>query len=419
MLLVASTPNNAIEARSALQDRLQSRRNEIEQTVLTRVFAVADSVEAADPEYVEGIKAAVGAAIDYGFAAIRLGEHRSPAPPPVLLAQARLAARSSVSLDTVLRRYFAGYALVADFLVEEAERSSAFSGPELQGLLRSQAALLERIVAAVSEEHARESAIRLSTNQERRAERVDRLLAGELVDTTELSYDFEAHHVSVIACGMGAMELLRGLAGDLDRRLLAVRREGEVVWGWLGGNRAIGSSEVRRLASTVIGPGQALAIGEPAHGLVGWRHTHQQARAALAVVLRGSESLVRYADVALLAAVLKDQLLATSLTELYLTPLKTERNGGEVLRETMRAYFAARGNITSAATALGVKRQTVTNRIRAVEERLGRDLNTCAAEMEAALRLEELNCGRPAPSRYAKTHTLPERARVPVSEADG
>jgi hypothetical protein len=41
---------------------------------------------------------------------------------PILLVQARLAARSDVSLDIVLRRYFAGYSLLGDFLVGEADR---------------------------------------------------------------------------------------------------------------------------------------------------------------------------------------------------------------------------------------------------------------------------------------------------------
>jgi hypothetical protein len=406
------------EARAAVQARLYARREEIEQAVLTRVFAVSDSGGTPDTEYTEGIRAAVAAAIDYGLAAVRLGELRSPAPPPALLAQARLAARNGINLDTVLRRYFAGYALVADFLVEEAEQAGTLSGPELQQLLRSQAALLERIVGAVSEEHARESATRLSTTEERRAERVERLLAGELIDVTELPYDFEGCHVGTIVSGPEAVGTLRGLAGSMGRRLLAVRREEGAVWAWLGGRRPIDPVELQRLASVAIRPPLSMTIGEPASGLAGWRLTHQQARAAVPIALRGPEPVVRYADVALLAAVLQDRLLATSLRELYLVPLEGERDGGEMLRETMRAYFATSGNISSAATALGVRRQTVTNRLRMIEERLGRDLNTCAAEMEAALRLEDLTLGgHSAPFRQVKPHTLAAQANAPVSEA--
>jgi hypothetical protein len=58
--------------------RLERRRVEIEQAVLTRVFAIADPVEAANPEYLDGLRAAVGAALEYGVAIVRLGEKRSP-----------------------------------------------------------------------------------------------------------------------------------------------------------------------------------------------------------------------------------------------------------------------------------------------------------------------------------------------------
>jgi DNA-binding PucR family transcriptional regulator len=118
--------------------------------------------------------------------------------------------------------------------------------------------------------------------------------------------------------------------------------------------------------------------------------THQQASAALPIALRSPEPFVRYADVALLASILQDDLLASSLRELYLDPLERERDGGEVARRTLRAYFAAERNVSSAAVALGVKRHTVTNRLRTIEQRLGRPLNDCASEVDTALRLEDL-----------------------------
>ena len=71
---------------------------------------------------------------------------------------------------------------------------------------------------------------------ERRRECVKSLLAGELVDHSELEYDLDAHHLGLMAKGEGALEGMRELALRLDRRLLAVRREEEPVWAcWLGG----------------------------------------------------------------------------------------------------------------------------------------------------------------------------------------
>jgi hypothetical protein len=309
----------------------------------------------------------------------------------VLLAQARLAARNNISLDTVLRRYFAGYTLLGDFLMQEAEDSELLGGPALKRLLRAQATLLDRLVVAVTEEHTRESENRPGSAEQRRVESVEGLLAGELLDTAELHYDFDIHHLGAIATGPGAGEAIRDLAKTLDRRLLLVRRSRGTVWAWLGGRRRLDPDHFRSLVSSALPTQVSVAIGEPAQGLAGWRLTHQQARAALSIALRSPQPFTRYADVALLASMLQDDLLVTSLRELYLDPLSTDRDSGAVLRKTLRAYFAAQRNITSAAAALGVTRKTVASRLRAIEQRLARPIDTCAAELEVALRMEEMN----------------------------
>jgi DNA-binding PucR family transcriptional regulator len=108
------------------------------------------------------------------------------------------------------------------------------------------------------------------------------------------------------------------------------------------------------------------------------------------VAQRGPQHLVRYADVALLASLLGDDVAATSLQAIYLAPLQVERDGGAVARQTLRAYFAANRNVSATAARLGVKRHTVTNRLRSVESAVGRPLEACASELEAALEIEEL-----------------------------
>jgi hypothetical protein len=384
------------EIRSGLSARLQARREEIGQAALTRIYAVGDPSLARDPEYAEGLHAAVSAALDYGLAVIEGGEERAPAVPAVLLTQARLAARNSVSLDTVLRRYLAGFTLLGDFLIEEAEASDALKGPTLKRLLRAQSALFDRLIAAVTEEYMRESDGRQGTAEQRRAEQVRRLLDGDLLNTSELEYEFDAHHLGAIATGAGAAGAIRDLAGGLDCSLLRVCPAEGTVWAWLGGRRPLDPEQLTNLVpSGSVGP--SLAIGEPGKGLAGWRLTHRQARAALPIARRSRCSPVRYADVALLASILQDELLVTSLCLLYLEPLAEDRDGGAVLRETLRAYFVADHNVSSAAAALGVNRHTVTNRLHAIEERLGRPLSSCTAEMDAALRLEDL--GYPAMSQ--------------------
>jgi DNA-binding PucR family transcriptional regulator len=110
----------------------------------------------------------------------------------------------------------------------------------------------------------------------------------------------------------------------------------------------------------------------------------------LSIAPRRESKVVRYGEVALLASARSDQLLVTSLNELYLAPLEAERDGGAVLRETLRAYFAAERNISAAASKLGVTRQTVKNRIQVAEERIGTSLSGISTDMKIALLLDAL-----------------------------
>jgi hypothetical protein len=377
------------DARALVTARLRERLPEIQAAVGTRVYAIADPHEVADPAYVEGLKAALAAAVEYRLAVLELGERRAPAVPEVLLAQARLDARDGVPLDTVLRRYFAGNSHFGDFLAEAAERAEV-PASTLRELLREQATLGDRLLAAVSAEHAREAGNRPSSAAERRREVIKRLLAGELVDHSELGYDLGGHHLAVMARGEGAEELMRELADRLDRRLLAVQREEEAKWAcWLGGRSELDPAAAMRVLAEIAPPGVFVTVGETGEGLPGWRFSHLQAKAALAIAERRREPVLRYADVAVVASILRDDLVATSLRQLYLEPLAQTRDNGKVARGTLRAYFAAERNISSTAAALGIDRRTVRNRLSAIEVQLGRPLTGSLADLEIALRLDE------------------------------
>jgi len=373
----------------ALVGRLRGRRTEIERSILAGVHAVTDLSEAAGADYVRGLEGAVCAAVDYALVALEQSEGHPPPVPAELLAQARLAARNGVSLETVIRRYFAGFALLSDFLMQEVQEGAVESS-DLQHLMAALSGVLDRLVAAVSDEHARAGGGSSGAIEERRASQARRLLAGEPPGVADFSYDFDAHHLGLVAQGPEAVEAIRELAIVLDRRPLIVS-VGEARWAWLGSMKATDPIELREYTRRNWAPQLRLAIGEPAEGLEGWRLTHRQARAAFAVAQRGSERIVRYGDVTILAAVLRDELLVQSLRQLYLDPLARERDGGKALRETLRAYFAADRNVSSTAAALGVTRHTVSNRLRAVEDRMGSPLHELGPEIEIALSVEQLD----------------------------
>ncbi len=381
-------------ARRECSDRLRGQRTEIEGAIFERVRVVSGASDFLDPEYAQGFRAAVSAAVDWGLSSIEVGQERVlPTPPPVLI-QARLAARIGIGIDVVLRRCFAGYSIFGDFLLDALE-AAGLRGAELQQVLSEQATSFDRLVVSVSAEHAREAVVRLDSPEKRRAARIERLLDGEDLDTAEFGYDFHGCHVGAIAVGQGAEKMTRALAAELDRTVLLVRRDDGKVWAWLGGRDAPDRPALEKSIRSSGSAGVSFALGEPSHGYAGWRLSHRQAKAAMPIALRSPEPVVHYGDVALLVSILRDDLLAASLRDLYLVPLSRERDGGEVFRQTLRAYFSAEGNVSSAAAAVGVTRQTIINRLQAIEDRLGRRLSSCGAEIDAVLRLNELGCSLP------------------------
>ena len=398
--------------------RLRERREEIVRAIFARVReAVPDPAAERDVTYMEGMREAVMAALDYGLDGIaRIGSDartgsdgviagepwRSVPIPTQALAQARRSARGGVSVEATLQRYFVGHALLWDCVLEEADRV----GPEsrtLREMSRAQSALLERLTAAIAREHDEERKRMGRSREQLMAERVRALLAGrgegigQGSGELEPGYDLDGAHVGAIARGAGAHEALRRLALELDRRLLSVAQGEGTVWAWLGGRRAPAMCELEHAAGGLTLE-VVLAVGEPALGVDGFRSTHEQAQAALAVALRRPRALTRYAEVALVASALKDELLARTLIEVYLAPLEDSRGGGPVLRETLRAYLTTELSVSSAAAALGVDRKTVSSRLRTIEERLGRSLHPCPAELTVALLLEEVGDGGCAPA---------------------
>ncbi len=412
-------------------ERLKTRRQQIEDAIYARVReAVPDTVEDGDVEYEEGLRAAVGASVEYALTGILRGEEGSASVPipAQTVAQARRAARSGMRVEAVLQRYFVGHSVLWEYVMEEADHVGCNNGV-LREMSRVQSALVERLTAGIARAHEDEREEIESSREGHAAQLVRALLAGKRVDVEgrELGYPIEAEHVGLIARGSGAREAMRGLAGGVDRRLLCVASGEGTVWAWLGGRVPLRMDELQRTVATLPGmwrdgdrggrvgaqvngangtggadrvksepvadppsAGVTLTVGEPARGLEGFRLTHRQAQAALAVSLRRPRALTRYSEMALLAGALKDQILARTLVDTYLAPLEDARGSGPVLRETLRAYLGAERSVSSAAATLGVVRKTVTSRLRTIEERLGRSLRPCPAELEVALALDEM-----------------------------
>lgn len=375
--------------RAAVVERLRARSAEIENAIFSLIRRLSEPVGDEDSAYIVGLRNAVVEAVDYGLKCMERDEEWSVPIPPGAVDQARRAARLGVGLDIVLRRYSAGSRLVEEFAVKEA---MGLSGEALPQLLSSWNLGTDRLMEAVAEAYRDELALVKRSDPQKQAERIMHLLGADgPAGATVIDYDFDAWHVGMILVGPGTDVAVRVLAERLGFRLLEIEREEETVWAWLSGIRQPRVADVERILSDRMPTQASAAIGEPRHGLEGWRLTHREAQVALQVLLQRPKRLVRGRDVVLLAGMLRDETLVRALLDTYLAPLEEDVHAGPVLLETLRAYFAAAGNAAAAAVELGVTRHTVQRRIRTVEQKLGRLLYTCQAELEVALQIDELN----------------------------
>jgi len=336
----------------------------------------------------DGIWITVTAALEYGLTALGSQVPGEVTRVPFqLFAQARMAATNGVGLEIVLRRYAAGHNLLVDAVLEEAIDGEVCAA-QLRDAIGSLASGFDRILKAVAEEYTRE--VMTSRHKTGHHGLVRRLLAGEQLDLSVLDYNFGDHHLAMVGSGAAVSDAFSSLARRLDCELLLATPYEHAAWAWFASASAFDDDELALVASFPWPPGSAVACGEVCEGLPGWRLSHRQAAAAHLVAKRNAANFARYPDVALLACALQDNLLASSLRRTYLLPLERERDHGTAAKETLRAYLAASRNVSSAVAALRIHRRTVSSRLTMIERRLGRRLDKHCAELETALRLDEL-----------------------------
>jgi hypothetical protein len=130
-----------------LAARLAARRGEIAAALFLRICDPGfDAAGREDPGYLRGLRETAAALLDYGLEGIGRG---GVAVPPQAVEQARRAAVAGVGLDTVVRRYLVGHAVLGDFVLQEVGRGG-FGAGRLRAVASTQALLLDRLMPLVT-----------------------------------------------------------------------------------------------------------------------------------------------------------------------------------------------------------------------------------------------------------------------------
>lgn len=383
------------EARRTFASGLQSRQPEIEEELLLAIpAALRDPLAGADADFTSGQGEAISAALNYALNTLASARGRSVAVPSPILEQARRSARHSIGLDTVLSLYVAGREALGAIVAMDSARYGADVDRAAQAVLGS---LLQQLVPALIRAHESEAERLRRSRQQRRAARIRRLLDGEPVDVTALDYEFEGWHTALIITGAGA-EAAQSVVEGLGRSALFVAQEDAALWGWLRDSKPLAAAEIESFVKQTSIPQAAFAIGEPGHGLAGWRLSHRLAQEARRVAIIAPQVITTYESVGVLAPWALDRSLALAFIEVHLGPLESlGRDSAATTRETLRETFKATHQIVAAASALKVNRGTLRARLSRIERALGVPVRERQAELEIALRLEALYGRSPKP----------------------
>jgi len=316
---------------------------------------------------------------------LRRGMSLPEACPEVDLEYARFAAQLGFPVAEVVRTYHRGHEVQWEtwqLLVERADLGADERSACLHAGSRFFFAYADRLASWTFAAYAETRDGLLQSSAQRRTNLVRDVLEDRPVDTAPFGYDLNTRHVGVVAWGAGAQRAVHALATTIGRRALVIEATQGVWWGWLGGTAPLRD----RLAAAPAGEVR-LAVGRDAHGVEGFRRTHEQAVHAHRAAQSGDAPVTSFDDVALEALLARDPSAAWSFVHDELGALADDGDRAAVLRATLRAWFATGHNASAAAARLGVHEQTVTARLRTVEERLGRPPQARRAELEAALRL--------------------------------
>jgi DNA-binding PucR family transcriptional regulator len=333
-------------------------------------------------------------------------------PPPVALDTARRLAQRGIPVSALLRAYRIGQAMFQQAVL--ARLAAAEPDTDLLAAAAIEVTTfafdyIDRVSEEVVETYQRERDHWLRGRVAARIARVTDILAGRPVDVPDsermLAYRFQQTHVGVVVWdrdaqpGVDRLLLLEQTAHRLAERVgarrppLLVAVDGAMVWAWLPSPQVALDGVVTTFAAE-LDPAVAMAAGEPAQGLAGFRLTHRQARQAQVVAAaaqrRDGAQIMLSAEIGPVALMCSDLDAAAAWVRATLGGLAFDDEAHARLRETLWAFLSTGGSFTAAAQQLILHKNTVQYRVRKAEEARGRPVQERRLDLELALLISRL-----------------------------
>ena len=359
----------------------------VEDRVVARIQAT-DGVLSATIQ--QALRRALSATVRDALARLRSEAELPQELPPDLIELARLCAAARCDLTELADAWLLGQEVFWDRFQMVAERT--LEDPAVRwDVIKAARARLRGHAARVSGLFRRacesEVARAAGIHADSRLRAVSRALDGQWVDAGELGYDLAYHHIAAVA---DASPPLFALARRTERELLVVEAPDGAVWGWLGGRTGISDPDLDALIAWQNSGESQVAFGEPATGIAGFAASHHQALEARTIAAATGQHAVRFADVRLLIALLRDGDLAREFIERELGELDDPSERMAELRETLRAYLEHGQSVSATAAVRRRDRKTIERQLRSAELLIHHRVSDRSDALLVALRVSDI-----------------------------
>ncbi len=381
-----------------LGEHLEDVRTEVDARILAEVPELAH----ASDELLDGLERSTRAHLTRMKDVMSVwADPRESTAPIEALEWGRDFVRHGLPIEALLRAYRIGHAVLSQFW------STALSSATRDAYLLAETSTatadylftnIEAVLQPIIDEYIAERERLARRAQSLGEAELRRILRGEPVDVRHagdrLRYRLDRWHIGFIVWVPGAeADVLPQLdqagariarALDDDDSALIVAASSSVLHGW------VGSWQRRAPAQFPTVNDVHIAVGEPAHGLDGFRRSHDQARHArrVARLSHVEPSTIAYRDCAVAAMLSADIDQARSYVSDVLGKILI-RDDADRLLETVAIYQQEHLSPNRAAQRLHVHPNTVSYRIRRVLDASG-ETDAGSLRLRAAIALASL-----------------------------
>ncbi len=344
--------------------------------------------------------------LEAALSMVRHGIDVSAATAPVTaLEHARAMAARGYSVDVMLRFYRVGHAYFSERIlsaIPDLVADPALALAVVADLQRYAFAYTDRIGSEVAAEYVAELDRMQNRTRAAQTDAVRALVAGDDIDLGRaertLSHRLTGWQTAFVCWTDRDDSDLPRVGAAIGAHLgsshpLLVPDGVRSLWGWVSTTHAPGVApeDLASLAEQVPGAVR-ISVGTPGQGARGFRDSHAQAQRGVRIVeLAGRGAPVTsYSDVALVDTMSGDLDLARAFVASELGALAVVGTREDEERRALLAVLDAQGGLAAAAEELGVHRNTVLQRVRRAEERLGRPATDRVVELHAALRMVQV-----------------------------